>query len=614
MYLSRILLLVPMILAAGREVQINNYVVKFMSDFPKTIESIEIIGNRSEQLNLFNMNIENFADNAFENITYIKFLNLSNNSLSVLRDTPFAILTNLEDLNLSHNNISEMKKPFANLSNLKLLNLSNTHIQELNASDFFGLTHSCVILVKGSNISSMSTEVFKNVTYHSYNFNEKNHSLEVSVPLKSRTKICIENTILISVEFYNKGENLTSSCSADRYYRDGFLHLNSLHIRGFQKGWYKLEDSSIHHIDLSSNNIARLTSAILNDLPESISSVDLAINRLERLRKGIIVNTYLRQISFQNNLIVEIKDDVFINTRLTTLTLSFNELKSTKFAATLPSTLTKIELEWNRIPEIFPDSFSNLNQLEVLQLDGNIIREIHRDSLRGLSNLKNLTLGTNRLKQIEAGSFKDLTDLEFLHLKHNFITVLESGVFDGLNNIKYISFDWNKMSHLTTDFLIGLPDSLEVLDLQHNTLENLKYGTFANSPKYELSLSHNNISNIEGGSFNLPDLKYLNLMYNSLSVIDIGTFQGLKNLQYLRLDMNNITKIDHGAFKHLRRLCILDISKNPIKKLEHGALHGLLRYKGCHVDLKDVPIEMIDGGVFADDGGLSVYPSFRSNY
>ena len=589
MFLWSILLLVPTILAAGTELLHQNYTVELTSHSlsRSTIEGIQVINGPLQELSLSDLNIVNITDNAFKNVSNIKVLDLSHNLLIVLRDTPFAILTKLEHLSLSHNKIVQMKKPFSHLTNLKVLDLSNNHIRRLNAGDFFGLTESCVILLKHNNISSMSTELFKNISTISISaghFNQRQHIRQVSVPPNPSIKICITETRLISVEDYTEGENLTSDCSADRNHTHGSLSLNSLHITRFEEGWFKVKDSSIHHIDLSSNNITWMTSTILNDLPESIRSVDLAINRFSLLAEGIIENKYLQTISFQNNLIVKIEDDVFINTKLKTLNLSFNELKSTKFAATLPPTLTKIELIWNSITEISRDSFSNLNQLEVLQLDGNVIKKIGRDSLRGLSSLKNLTLETNGLKKIEAGSFKDLTNLEVLRMKSNFISKLEPGVFSGLNNIKYIFLGHNILSHLTRDSFIGLSDSLEVLDLQYNALENLKSGTFVNSPKYELLLNNNRIRNIEDGSFDLPNLQHLNLKHNLLRVIGSRTLQGFK------------------------RLCILDISGNFMERLENGTLHDLLQNEGCHVNLKRVPIETIHGGVFAS----SVNSSFSS--
>ena len=480
MFLLSILLLVPTILATRREVQINNnYVVTFTSEFPNTIEGIEVNGYPSEELNLSGLSIENFTDNTFKNVSHIRVLNLSNNSLTELGDTLFVSLTNLEHLNLSYNSIDEMKKPFVHLRNLKILDLSVNSLRNLITGNFFGLTNLCVIFLKYNYIHTMSTELFENKSC-------RNHHLINAIPdikpellhhSKLSIKICINDTTLITVEHYNKGEKLASGCSKVRYRGDNFLKLSSLRIKKFQVGWYKLGDLSINHIDLSSNDITGLTSEMFNDLPESVSSVRLGSNKIKRLRKGIIVNEHLRFIDFQFNVIDEIKDDVFINTNLTILDLTFNKLNDTKFAATLPLTLKELYLHNNKITEISCESFSKLNKLEVLTLFSNKIMVIHRDSLRGLSGLKKLLLGDNGMQKIEAGSFQDLTELARLMLHYNdFVTLDSSGVFNGLKTVSY-------------------------LDLARSNIMRIKKGAFENLGRLcQLVLSGNPIQKLENGT------------------------------------------------------------------------------------------------------------------
>ena len=569
MFLLSCLLLVPMIFAT-EIFQINNYVVKIEN--VTILKSIEVISDSSEELNLSGLRLESIDDSAFENISYIKIVDLSNNSLVSLSENIFANLKNLEQLNLSDNKISYLNKPFVELSNLKVLDFSNNLITNLKASDFFGLTKSCVIFLKGNSVRNISTELFENKPSPVNHFgvtDTDHHSREVPLSAEPRNhvKICIKDSILISVEHYTVGEKLTSGCSTSAFYRRGFLYLNAFRIALFQKGWYKLRCSSIHHIDLSLNHITRLTSEMLNDLPEGISVVNLARNNIKRLENGIIVNEHLQEIDFSSNSIINIEDDVFINTNLTTLNLLRNQLTDTKFIATLPPTLTEINLKFNKIAEISRESFSS----------------------------------------------KGLTALEVLHLASNKITELNLSVFADLKNIKKIFLDSNRLWNLTRDSLINLPDSLEELDLQQNAITNLKAGIFVNSPKYKLVLNSNYISNIEDGTFNLPHLQDLDLKYNHLSVICSNMFQGLQNLRNLQLEINKITRIEKGAFKNLGNLCNLALSMNSIERLENGTLHGLSQKEGCYVKVSMVPIEMIHGGVFDSSVDSSFHRFSESN-
>ena len=369
MFLPSILLLVPTILATRREVQISStYVVKFTNirlflRNVTSVDSIEVIGDRSEELNLSGFSIKNFAKDAFKNVSHIRVLNLSNNSIYKLRQAPFANLTNLEHLNLSYNRICKMRRPFVYLSNLKDLDLSNNPLKWLRKSDFYGLSTSCVILLKHNNIRKISTELFENKSCLTHNpvdaktNNKRDVSLpfdanEVSLPSNQTIKFCISYTKLISVEYYTEGEKLSSDCSTVTNYANSLLSLSSLGIAEFQEGWYKLGDSDRYNIDLSLNHITHLTSKMFNDLPASVHSVYLTFNQIERLEKGLIVNEHLRSIDFELSFIVEIEDDVFINTNLEYLRLLSNNLTDKKFAFTLPRTLLVLILDNNKIVEI----------------------------------------------------------------------------------------------------------------------------------------------------------------------------------------------------------------------------------------------------------------------
>ena len=202
------------------------------------------------------------------------------------------------------------------------------------------------------------------------------------------------------------------------------------------------------------------------------------------------------------------------------------------------------------------------------------------------------------MKKIEAGSFQDLKSLEILYLNNNNINSLEKGVFVGLKNITNIYLGYNQITKLTRDSLLGLPDSLEVLDLRFNAPENLEAGTFVNVPKKWLSLPGNKISSIEKGSLNLPHLKVLDLTNNSLRVIGGELFDDLGNLENLSLDPNAITKIEKGATKNLKLLRFMLIDKNGIKILENGAFFGLTN--PIIIWGYDLPIEVIQCGLFAN--------------
>ena len=269
---------------------------------------------------------------------------------------------------------------------------------------FFGLSTSCVILLKDNNIIIMSTEIIEHKSCPR-DIPVDAVSLDNDTYPSYVIKVCINDTKLISAKNYTEGEKLASSCTI---VSNNFSDLRLLRIVKFQKGWYQLRDLHIYLIYLRYNNIARSTSEMFNDLPESITEVYLSGNKTTRLEKEIIVNVHLRIIDFGYNFVIEIEDDVFIKTNLTELYLDSNKLKDTKFSPTLPPTFATLYLQSNEIDEIFPESFSKLNKLRSLYLDFNNITVIHRDSLCGLSSLTYLSLEPNKIQKIEAFSFRNL--------------------------------------------------------------------------------------------------------------------------------------------------------------------------------------------------------------
>ena len=503
-----ILLLVPMILATEEGAMIN--VNKFTYDFLNhTKKSIKVICNSSKELNLADLCIKNLPENTFKNVTHIRVLDLHNNSLSKLSETTFASLKNVEHLNLSYNKIDGMRNPFAHLENLKQLDLSNNRIQNLSRGDFFGLTESCVILLKGNNISLMSTELFENKSYPIISINKPHQNEtkpDVSPFFKQSIKICINDSKLISVEHFTAGEKLAIGCNSDRYYENEFLHLNSSSIKRFEKGWYKIRNSTINHIDLSGNCITRVTSEMLNYLPKEISSVNLSQNCIQRLEKNVIINEHLRKLNFEFNKIDKIEDDAFINTNVTELHLGENKLNDTKFAVTLPRTLEKIDLYRNEIAEISPDSFSKLNKLRYLMLMYNNITVIHSDSFRGLEKLSSLRIYKNKIHTIEAGSFKYLPELRYLHLQYNNISKLGSCVFANLKNIALINIGHNTLSEIQRDTFENSVNLCQLF-LSGNPIKKLGNGALHSLRKHTtcgVYLWGVPIEIIHGGVFTIP--------------------------------------------------------------------------------------------------------------
>ena len=456
----------------------EGYHITTTNRWMKTLTNISVSKYPNRIADLNNMHLRYIEDNAFRFFRHIDFLILSNNKLTLLRKDTFAGLTNLKILDLSNNAINRIENSFDHLSDLKSLDLSHNLLKKLGPKDFFQLMNSCYIELMG-NKELIVMDARPNVDYKS-----SGNTHESLFGAENIVKFCIKDNKLISLEHYIDDYLLESDCYASRYYLGGTLDMAELDITEFKKGWYKLTDAPIRDILLSGNRITRLTREMFNDLPESISSVDLSYNKIERLEKGIIMNQHLREMNFEHNEIIEIEDDVFSNTDLTSLSLSHNNLRNTQFAATLPSTLKEIHLNNNKITEISGKSFLKLKKLTHLYLGKNNITNIHKDSLRGLSNLTFLDLMSNRLK-IEAGSFTDQKKQLGIYLDVNDANEFNFNELPDETKIHYVYLGSIKPWKLTAEVYDRLPRGLQIIDLQHNRVYDLlATDVFIRPPEY----------------------------------------------------------------------------------------------------------------------------------
>ena len=483
MFLCSCLLLVPMVLAGSLKLKGGNphegFHLTITDRWIKTLINIFVSDKQFGEVNLDRMDLRYIEDNAFRLLSGIGIdtLILSNNQLTLLRKYTFAGLTDLRVLDLSHNTINQIENSFDHLSNLQILDLSHNLLNKLGPKDFFGLTKSYQIHLKG-NTELIVMGARPNVDYNSKTTGERLFGAEIFV------KICIHDTKLMSLEHYTHGDRLANDCRADKYYVGDTLDMAKLDITEFEKGWYKITDAPIREIVLSGNRISRLTSEMFNDLPESISSVDLSYNKIVRLEKGIIVNQHLREMNFEHNEIIEIEDDVFASTDLTSLSLSHNNLTNTQFAATLPSNLKEIHLNNNKITEISGKSFLKLKKLTHLYLGKNNITNIHKDSLRGLSNLEFLDLMSNRLK-IEAGSFTDQKEQLRIYLDVNDANEFNFNELPDEEKIHSVYLGSIKPWNLTPEVNDRLPQALQIIDLQEKRVDNLlATDVFIRPPEY----------------------------------------------------------------------------------------------------------------------------------
>ncbi|KAJ9594368.1 hypothetical protein L9F63_014210 [Diploptera punctata] len=204
-----------------------------------------------------------------------------------------------------------------------------------------------------------------------------------------------------------------------------------------------------------------------------------------------------------------------------------------------------IQAEFNR------DQIRNLRRLEIedltsLSLEDNEISSIGSDTFIRLKHLKYLSLKKNFIQKLNENSFQTLLKLEELDLSCNQLEEISSNTFTNMKYLKILFLPNNRLSKLER---IMFPNSLTILDISYNYIEEINNEVFDNT----------------------NDLQVLNLSNNNISAVNTYTFISLRSLASLDLSCNNIGKIDDNSFVEMNSLEKLNLSHNELKDLNANA-------------------------------------------
>ncbi|ETN61871.1 kek1 [Anopheles darlingi] len=162
---------------------------------------------------------------------------------------------------------------------------------------------------------------------------------------------------------------------------------------------------------------------------------------------------------------------------------------------------------------------------------------------------------------------RDLSnELQILDLSHNQIDELRSLTFVGAHqmNLQKLYLHNNAMKRVDRDAFRNLTILIE-LDLANNNLTELQPGTFDDLTKLRVILLNNNqIERLEPNLFrSLSFLTKINLRSNRLVRIGINVFVAVPNLSQIELDYNELQTLRKDSFAGLDKLTSLSLTNNP---------------------------------------------------
>ncbi|XP_046390373.1 leucine-rich repeat-containing protein 40-like isoform X2 [Ischnura elegans] len=282
----------------------------------------------------------------------------------------------------------------------------------------------------------------------------------------------------------------------------------------------------------------------------------------------------LHHLDLSSNSLTKISSKIQNLSTLTTLNLQDNGLESLPCEIGNLQSLTKLNVNYNKLTDI-PNEFFQLRELKSLAISHNFLESLSSDGIGDLIMLENLEVSHNKLTVVPPG-VGFLTRLKQLSMSHNDISDLPPDI-GNLRVLQVLDLSYNKLTTLPP---LGELRKLEMLYLQHNLLSSTPDLVGCACLK-EAHFSDNSIKDVQPEVLeNLPHLKVLNLRDNKLDALP-DEVSSLRALIRLDLANNTLTTLPSslGLLPHLQAL---QVEGNPLRGVRNDIIRcgtvRLLRY------------------------------------
>jgi Leucine-rich repeat (LRR) protein len=283
-------------------------------------------------------------------------------------------------------------------------------------------------------------------------------------------------------------------------------------------------------------------------------------------------------------------------------------------------------LSKNKIKIIHPNTLSGLKNLQSIFLDHNSINSLHEQTFYKLRKLQTLSIKNNQIEEISSILFRNNPLLDQIFFDNNHITSIDSKLIEqipGKRDLYEYRFSGNNCTNVILSNQLEFNDELALTECfeNWNDLHQMN-DTDATTEKYfegkcryylnenrrytcvieNVDLVLSAINGLHYTTFNDEHVLQLFFTNSILRKVPPIVYRKFPNLEFLSVARTKLSIIDDQTFGSCGKLKKIDASGNNIEKIVETSLKNCKQLET--IDVRDNPIEFIDGDIFHFDPQL----------
>jgi Leucine-rich repeat (LRR) protein len=391
-----------------------------LSSLPSNVFNVSL---NLAKLSLQNNSLTAIAPDIFSGLTNLKFLNLSQNAISshhLSRET-FSSLASLKTLDLSYNQLSKLGDDILHsLTSLQTLFLHNNLIHKIDGNAFANQVQLKAIDLSRNKMSKIEIQLFAslgNLVSLKMEENELKELNNLTVKCNNVLDLTFRSNLLSSVPSFIK------NCHSLQFADLSNNRISEIQNETFSELVYLID------LDLSGNQLIRLEnqtfwSTSVSNSSSNLQNLKLSNNRLASIDQAAFGGLEsLKVLNLNENYLDDLNGIFSHLSNLEFLNVSSNKVEWFDFAF-LPNSLTWFDISNNLVVDL--SNFYSLTnfRLRFLEASNNLVARVGPDSFP--ESLVHVRLGNNRISELDPNSFANLDNLKSVDLRMNKIEHLAS--------------------------------------------------------------------------------------------------------------------------------------------------------------------------------------------